>query len=194
MLRALAFIAMGQKQDQARHAQPFPLAAGQELVDHNLRTVREITELCLPDHKRIRLGETVAIFEPQHRLLGEHRIDDLKAGLLVRDVVQRGILLLVQLIGEHRMALREGSAFHVLAGKPDGEIFLEKRPECERFGHSPVDAAPFADHLAPVGEQPVDRLVQCKALGDFGELCADLLQRVDADAGMATARSFLGER
>ena len=33
MLRALAFIAMRQQQGQARHAQPFAFAAGDELVD-----------------------------------------------------------------------------------------------------------------------------------------------------------------
>ena len=66
MFRSLAFIAMRQKQEQTRHAKPFPLAAGKELIDDHLRAVGEIAELRFPKHESIRFGKAIAIFEPQH--------------------------------------------------------------------------------------------------------------------------------
>ncbi len=68
MLRTLALIAVRQQQHEAGHAQPFALAGGDELVDHDLRAVGEIAELRLPQHERVRLGEAVTIFEAEHGL------------------------------------------------------------------------------------------------------------------------------
>ena len=48
MLRTLAFIAVRQKADEARHAQPLALARRDELVEHDLRAVGEVAELRLP--------------------------------------------------------------------------------------------------------------------------------------------------
>ena len=84
MFRALALIAMRQQQHEARHAQPFHLAGGDELVDHHLRAIGEIAELRFPQHQRLGLGEAVAIFEADHRFFGEQRIDDLEFGLARR--------------------------------------------------------------------------------------------------------------
>ena len=79
MLRPLALIAMRQQADEARHAQPFALARRDELVEHHLRAVGEIAELRLPQRQRVRLGERIAVFEAEHRLFRQHRVDDLEA-------------------------------------------------------------------------------------------------------------------
>ena len=84
VLRALALVAVRQQADEARHAQPLALARGDELVEHHLRAVGEVAELRLPQHEGVRLGERVAVLEAEHRLFGEHRVDDLEAGLVRR--------------------------------------------------------------------------------------------------------------
>ena len=84
MLRPLPFVAVRQQADEAGHAQPFALARGDELVEHHLRAVGEIAELRLPQRQRVRLGERVAVFEAEHRLFRQHRVDDLEARLLAR--------------------------------------------------------------------------------------------------------------
>jgi hypothetical protein len=85
------------------------------LIDDDLRAVGEVAELRLPQHQRVGLGEAVAIFEAEHGLLGEARVDDLEFGLVLRDVLQRRIFLLVLLIHQHRVTLRERSALRILA-------------------------------------------------------------------------------
>ena len=79
MLRPLPLVAVRQEADERRHAQPFALARRDELVEHDLRAVGEVAELRLPEHERVRLGERVAVLEAEHRLLREHRVDDLEA-------------------------------------------------------------------------------------------------------------------
>src|SRR6185436_20561830 len=114
MFRSLALIAMRQEQHEARHAEPLPLAGGDELIDDDLRAVRKVAELRLPKHKRVRLGEAVAVFESEHGLLGQARVDDLELGLIPGDMLKRRVFLLVLLIHQYRMALREGAALRIL--------------------------------------------------------------------------------
>ena len=52
MLRPLAFIAVRQQADEARHAQPLALARRDELVEHHLRAVGEVAELRFPQRQR----------------------------------------------------------------------------------------------------------------------------------------------
>ena len=68
MFWALAFIAMRQQHHEAGHAQPFHLARRNELIDNDLRAVREIAELRFPKNQRLRLRKAVAIFEAEHSL------------------------------------------------------------------------------------------------------------------------------
>ncbi len=83
MLRPLALVAVRQQADEAGHAQPLALARRDELVEHHLRAVGEVAELRLPQRQRVRLGQRVAVFEAEHGLFREHRVDDLVARLAV---------------------------------------------------------------------------------------------------------------
>ena len=49
----------------------------------HLRAVGEIAELRLPQRQRIGLGERIAVFEAEHGLFRQHRVDDLEARLAV---------------------------------------------------------------------------------------------------------------
>ena len=183
MLRPLAFIAVRQQADEARHAQPLALARRDELVEHHLRAIGEIAELGLPQHQRIGLGERIAVFEAEHGLFGEHRIDDLEAGLAVADVVQRHVARLGLLIDQHRVALRKGAALAVLAGEAHRMAFVDERAEGQRLGRRPVDALAGLDHLAAAVEEAPDRLVNVEPFRHVGEALADLLQPGEVDAG-----------
>jgi hypothetical protein len=55
-------------------------------------------------------------------------------------VVQVREALLVLLVGEHRMALREGAALHVLAGEAHPVAFEQERTEGERLAGGPIEA------------------------------------------------------
>jgi hypothetical protein len=77
VLGSLPFVAVRQQADEAGHAQPLAFARGDELVEHHLGAVGEVAELRFPEHQRIRLGQRVAVFEAEHRLFREQRVDDL---------------------------------------------------------------------------------------------------------------------
>ncbi len=99
MFRTLAFIAMRQQADESRHAQPFALARRDELIEQHLRAIGEIAELALPKRQGVGFRQGISIFEPEHSLFREHRIDDLIAALAVANMVQRHIAAFVFLVG-----------------------------------------------------------------------------------------------
>ena len=65
VLRTLAIVAVGQAHDEARTLKPLDLARGDELVDDNLRSVGEITELGLPHDESVGRGERVTVLESE---------------------------------------------------------------------------------------------------------------------------------
>ena len=163
MLRPLALVAVRQQADQARHAQPFALARGDELVEHHLGAVGEVAELRLPQRQRVRLGGGIAVFEAEHGLFREHRIEHLVARLVRPQMIERRVALLGLLVEQHRMALREGAALGILAGQADRVAFLEQRAEGERLGGRPVDALAGLDRLGAVVEEALDGAVDVEA-------------------------------
>ena len=188
MLRPLALVAVRQQADEAGHAQPFAFAGRDELVEHHLRAVGEVAELRLPQRQRVRLGGGIAVFEAEHGLFRQARVEHFEARLVGAEMVERRVAFLGLLIEQHRMALREGAALRILAGQADRMAFLEQRAEGERFRGGPVDALAGLDRLGAMIEEALDRLVDVEALRHGRDLLADLAQLADVDAGIAAAR------
>src|SRR5690348_8474099 len=63
VLRSLAFVSVGEKKNEAAQQSPLVLARRDELVDDDLRSVSEITELGLPKGKRFGIVAAVAVFK-----------------------------------------------------------------------------------------------------------------------------------
>ena len=105
MFGPLPLITMRQQAYQPGHAQPLALARGDELVEDHLRAIRKIAELRLPHRERVGFGERIPILEADHRLLGEHRVDDLEPGLPLPQIVEWNVSVFVLLIDQHRVAL-----------------------------------------------------------------------------------------
>src|ERR1039457_5266062 len=66
VFRSLAFVAMGQKQDDAREQAPLGLASGNKLIDDGLRNVHKVAELGFPEDERFGIVAAVAVFEAEH--------------------------------------------------------------------------------------------------------------------------------
>jgi len=125
VLRAHAFHAVRQEQHNTGLAHPLGLATGYESVDDALGCVAEVPELALPHDQRMRTGHGVAVFESQDGALGQRAVGD-GVGRLVRvQVIQRIVHHLVaRLMVQHVVPMREGAAFHILAGQADVDALL----------------------------------------------------------------------
>ncbi len=66
VLGPLPLEAVRQEQDEARQARPLVLGRDDELVDDDLRRVREVAELRLPDDELVGAVEGVAVLEAEH--------------------------------------------------------------------------------------------------------------------------------
>ena len=66
MFRPLPFVAVRQKHHDAREQVPFILARRDELIDDDLRAVREVAELRFPQHQRLGIIAAEPVFKSQH--------------------------------------------------------------------------------------------------------------------------------
>src|SRR6476661_4894043 len=105
-------------------------------------------------------------------------------------MVERRMTLLGVLIEQHRVALREGAAFAVLARQAHRVAILQQGTEGKRLSRGPIDPLARLDRLCAIVEKTLDRLMNLEIRRDHCDLLADLAQRFDRDAGIAAARVF----
>ena len=189
MLRTLALVAVRQQADEARHAQPLALARRDELVEHHLRAVGEVAELRLPQGQRVGLGQGVAVLEAEHRLFREHRVDDLVAGLALADVVERRVALLVLLVDQHA----SGAARRCRARRPGrrgarGGPRASSEPKASASAIAQSMPSPVSIIFLRLSRKRWIVRWTWKPSGTVVSACADLLERLDRDAGLAAAR------
>ena len=187
MLRALTFIAVWQKADEAGHTKPFTFTGRDELVEENLRAVCEVTELGFPERKRIRVRQRVAILIAKNRFLGEEGIDDFVFRLVFADIVQRRVRLFCFLVDNARMALGERATTGVLTGQTDREAFIEKRTECEVLCGCPIEAFAAFDRILAAINDARERSVRCDTFRDCCDRRTNAFQRIDFDGCVAAA-------
>mmetsp|Transcript_5283 Transcript_5283/g.16144 ORF Transcript_5283/g.16144 Transcript_5283/m.16144 type:complete len:212 (+) Transcript_5283:115-750(+) len=141
VLGALALVAVREQHDEATLAQPLLLSRREELVDHALRRVGEITELCLPHDEGRRVLERVAHLEAQHTEFGEGRVARDKGGLARIDVLQWDVLVApVDLVMQNAVAVGKGAPLDILPRNADVVPFNEERRPRKLFAERPVDA------------------------------------------------------
>ena len=105
MLGAVALVAVRQQQCEPRRLLPLGEAAGDELVDHDLRAVGEVAELRLPEHEHLGRGRRVAVLEPDARVLRERRVVHLERRRGIVEVLHRRVDLACLRVVEHEVAL-----------------------------------------------------------------------------------------
>src|SRR3984885_7811363 len=110
--------------------------------------------------------------------------------LIVAQMVERRITALVFLIDQHRMALRERAAFGILSREPHMVALLQQGAERQRLAGRPVDADPGVDRLRAVVEEALNGAMNAEAVGDLGDLAADILQNGSGGPGHAAGGVF----
>ena len=104
----LALIAVGQEQHQAVHALPLGLGRGEELIDDDLGTVGEVTELRLPDHQGLRVIQAVAELKAHSGKLRQGAVVEAEGCLSFTKMAQRYIVQASVVIDEDGVAVTKG--------------------------------------------------------------------------------------
>ena len=192
MLGPLPFEAVRQQHHQAAGLSPFLLAAGDELVDHDLRSVGEIAELRFPDHQRQRVGHAVAEFKAQHGILAQRTVEHVEAGLLGRDMLQRHVVLAGFRIVKRQVALAKGAAAGILAAEPDRGSFQRQSAKGQRFGEGPVDIAATGDQVAALLDEAAQFGMQVEVVCESRHAADHSFEHLRVDRGpRAEAADFL---
>ena len=130
---ALALVAVGEQQHDARALAPLLLGRGDELVDDGLGAVGEVAELRLPQHERVGALDRVAVLEAHRGVLAEQRVVDPELRLVVGEVRAAAATP-----GRSRgRAARRGAARRCRGGSPG----RRGAPGCPRAGASRRRAA-----------------------------------------------------
>ena len=201
VLGALALVAVGQQQDEARELAPLVLGRHHEVVDDDLRAVGEVAELGLPGDQRLGRLDRVAVLEPDGGVLGEQRVADgevahLPRGLqrvgadavqAVADVGQGDVLLAVGVVDQHGVAVAEGAAPGVLAGEAHVDALVHERADGQGLGQGPVDL-PLGDQLVALDELALELGVDHEAVGHRAHHRGQGPQDVGRDAGLGGRR------
>ncbi len=186
VLRPLPFIAVRQQHGQTAQTAPLVLPAGDELVDHDLGAVGEITELRFPDHQRIRRSCGIAVFERENRFLGKEGVVQIETWLTFVQVLQRDIGAAILLVVQRSMTMREGTATDVLTGDTHRMAFKQQRRVSHGLGIAPVNGQRAGAHLLAIFEDFRNLALHHEAFRRLQQLVGEILQSLQVEAGVVT--------
>ncbi len=181
MLRAAALVAVRQQHRQAAAIAPLDLAGRDELVDHDLRVVHEVAELRLPHDQRVVGDHRVAVFEAEHGLLRQRRVEHREHALLPAQAAQGHVHRLAVdhrvLVVPDALAMEEAAAADVEAAQAHVAARAQQRCVGERLRQAPVHAVGGrGGGVPPALDQRGDVRVQAEVRGRRAQAVDQLLQ------------------
>ena len=192
VLRTLTFIAVRQHQRDAVHTAPFDFTGGDELVNHHLRTVGEITKLRFPDHEGVGVVRGIAIFKCKHRLFRQDGVNHHKRCLIGGHVLQRGVGTFVKLftvlVMDDRMTVREGAAPAVFTAQAHRVAAGYQRGKGHVLAHAPVHHGFTPAHGGSVCIDLLHQVVRCDAVRDGGDSLGQALPLGHGDGSVTRVR------
>ena len=111
-----------------------------------------------------------------HSVFTEGRVGDSEGCLILAKVLERRVCLLILLVVEHSMALREGSTLDILSGNTNVMTFHAETSKCQRFRGSHVDVLAVHDSLGAASQNTFQVLVDVKVVWCSANLLCDVLQ------------------
>ena len=106
---------MRQQHHQPARLPPFGFGRRDELVRHDLRAVRKIAVLRLPQHQAQRIGHAVAELKTQHAVFAQRAIVHLELRAARRHMRQRRVNTVIFVVVIFGMAVAERASAGVLA-------------------------------------------------------------------------------
>ena len=109
---------------------------------------------------------------------------DFAARLTGRDVFQRNIFIFVFYVGEHGVALVEGTAARVLSGKTNWHALLYQAGEGQSFRHPVVDRTLAGTHLGALVKQFLHFRVNVETFRIRRQRCSELRQLFERNSSL----------
>mmetsp|Transcript_19039 Transcript_19039/g.41041 ORF Transcript_19039/g.41041 Transcript_19039/m.41041 type:complete len:611 (-) Transcript_19039:1833-3665(-) len=189
VLRPLAIIAVWQQHHQPGLPQPLGLAAGQELVKDDLRSVSKVPKLRLPQHQAVGALHAVAQLKAQHTKLRQGGVGDREqVGLLAGEHVGQGHVLLTRvLVVQDSVPVGECTALHILPTQAHVVALRQQGGKRQGLRHTPVHTLARLHHGSAVLVHLLDLLVGGEGGGQLRDGSAHLLQDVHLDTCVADA-------
>src|ERR1700733_12288973 len=156
MLRALSFIPVREQQHEAAYLAPFRLGGGDELIDDDLRAVREIAELRFPKGQGMGVGNAIAVFKTEHAEFAERAIVNLERRLIFIHELQRDVAMAILEIVKGKMPLAERAAAGILTAQTHRHLLENQTAECDRLRESPIHRSVIGERFAPLFHKPVE--------------------------------------
>ena len=128
VLGTSTIVTVREEHDQARFDVPLGLARSHKLVNHDLSTVCEITELGLPKDERHRVSLGVAMLEAENGILGQVRVrgDETACAVLLSHSVDGNIGTITVLVEDVGMSVRESTALDILTRKSNVVALIDQ--------------------------------------------------------------------
>ena len=109
--------------------------------------VGEVTKLGLPHDQGVWRRQRVTVLETKDTVLAKMRVGDNKARLILAEAVQWSVCVLVLLVVEDSVTLRESTTLDILTGNSDVVALKTERTECKGLGSRHVDVLALVDSL-----------------------------------------------
>ena len=123
------------------------------MVDHHLRAVGEITELCFPQHQRLGKIAAIAVFEAEYACFGKSGVDGFESCLFFGDVFERDVFCLVLHINQYGMPLIERAAAGILPREPHRRAIAHEQAKRQRLRKAVIDWTFAKPHFRALLEQ-----------------------------------------
>ncbi len=180
---ALPFVAVGQQHDEAVHAPPLGFAGEDELVNDRRGAVGEVAELGFPDHQRIGIGVSVAVFEAEHGVFRKQGIVNQETARVVGKSVESVDAVVTDGVNGAGMAVAEGAALHVLAAHAHVFAFEQDGAVGQKFAQRPVYLAVL--HQRALAVEYFGNLRQrVEILGQFEQMIEQPVECFSGNTGL----------
>mmetsp|Transcript_49390 Transcript_49390/g.116083 ORF Transcript_49390/g.116083 Transcript_49390/m.116083 type:complete len:583 (-) Transcript_49390:837-2585(-) len=183
MLSSLPHVAVREEHDQTGLLKPLVLPSRDELVDHDLCRVGEVTELRFPKDQCARVLVAVAQLEAQYTIFRKDGVSRDESFLRTEvEVVQEAEVFTCALVLRHAMPMGEGATLDILSCDSHMVAFQQQGGECEGLCGGPIDGFSSLDVLQFLLELAFQAVVQLETLRDCAQLCADGLQKLKVNS------------
>lgn len=143
MLGTITIVTMRQKHNQTVFDVPLSFTRGNELIDHGLGSIGEITELGLPQGQGVGQSLGITVLEAQDGVLRQVRAtgNEVTAFItaLLLGLQDRAVMTISVLVENVSVSVREGTSLDILTRETNVITLVDQGSESQSFSLTPIN-------------------------------------------------------